>query len=733
MAAVVLVLLAALLPTVASATDDPVDWDTAPPSQIHQRLWESKVRAQTDREFFRGLASAEGASTQANYDVRFYDIFIRVNDTTEIIYGRVKFVADAAQPSVSAVEVDFAANMTVDSIVAPSGPLTYSRSGDVVTVNLDSTYRVGEEFTFDFYYSGHPLEGGFQAFAFGAVYSRPLITTLSEPYFARTWWPCKDRMDDKADSFYAAIEVDTSFYCGSNGVIDSTVSGGGNTHTFYYSMRYPMATYLFSLAIYPYTVWYDDFVYNGGADTMPVVHAVYPELLSYSQGKFAVTPYALGAFSDIFGLYPFITEKYGHALFQWGGAMEHQTMSSMTGDSYGMSEPVVVHEMSHQWWGDMITCESWQDIWLNEGWASYAEALFYEYRDGAAAYRSYMVGMDYPYGGTIYCQDTTSVGGIFTSRVYDKGAWALHMLRGVLGDSIFFAGVDAYYNSQYKWKAATTDDFKNLYEAVSGQDLDWFFDEWIHGTYRPNYQWYMTSEPATGGGYDVYLRVKQIQTTYPQVFKMPLDIRFTGPGDTIRFMVDEQNERLKTHFDVGVSGAQMDPQQWVLLYQGRLSWQMFIVTMRDELSDGEQFEPYVDTVRAIGGSSNRAWSIAGGTFPAGLSINNVGVISGTPTDTGQFNFLVKVVDNGVAAVDSVDFDLYIAPNPGLPGDVDNSGDVNVSDLTDLTAYLFQGGPAPLILNSADVDASCDISIADVTYLVAYLFQGGPAPLAGCVN
>ena len=115
-------------------------------------------------------------------------------------------------------------------------------------------------------------------------------------------------------------------------------------------------------------------------------------------------------------------------------------MSSMAASTFGMSEPVIVHEMAHQWWGDMITCESWQDIWLNEGWASYAEALYFETINGAASYRSYMMGMDYTYGGTIYVQDTSSTWNIFTSRVYDKGAWVLlHMLRGVVGDELFFA------------------------------------------------------------------------------------------------------------------------------------------------------------------------------------------------------------------------------------------------------------------------------------------------------
>lgn len=723
--------------TGADVNDDQIDWDNAPPSQIHQKLWEAKASAYMDKQFARSLAVTEGVeNTQTNYDVQFYDIFIRVNDTTEIIYGIVKFVALTAEDGVTEIQIDFYDNMTVDSIVSPSGALSYSRANNVVTVTLDDIYNTGQQFEFDFYYHGHPSEGGFQAFAFDTRLGKKVISTLSEPYFARTWWPCKDRMDDKADSFDIAVEIDTVLYLGSNGTLDSIVYNGGNTNTFYYSVRYPMVTYLFSLAISEYTVWYDEWIYNDGQDTMPIVHAVYPDRYTYSLDKFGVTPGAITIYSENYGQYPFVNEKYGHANFQWGGAMEHQTMSSMSGSNFGFSTPVVVHELAHMWWGDMITCEQWGDIWLNEGWASYSEALYYLEMLGWDSYHNYMNGMAYSGGGTIYIYDTTSVWNIFSSIVYDKGAWVVHMLRGILGDALFFAGVNAYYNSEYQHAAATTEGFKDVFEEATGVELDWFFNEWIYGTYRPNYHWSYWQEPSNTGGYDVFLRVEQIQTTDPQVFTMPVDFFFdfnSGPDDTITLWIDKDVTLHKLNFPSNLNTVELDPSDWVLKYETNLPWQLYIITLDEEVSDGRQYLAYHDTIQARGGSGSNTWSIIGGALPTGYSINSNGIISGSTTDTGLFTFTVLVDDNFTSYADQAEFTIYVSPTLVLAGDVDLAGSVNIADVTYLVAYLFFDGAPPPVLNSADVNGSCEINVEDLTYLVAYIFQGGPPPVMGCVE
>ncbi len=722
------------------AESENIDWDQATPSQIHQKLWEGKASSLLDRKFVRKMAAASpDENTQTNYDVLFYDINIRVNDTTEVIYGVVRMVAAAAVDGVTDVQVDFHSAMTLDSIKSSSGSLGFSRLADVVTVTLNSSRNTGEQFDAVFYYHGHPTEGGFQGFSFDSRYGAKVISSLSEPYFARSWWPCKDRMDDKADSFSIAITVDTSFYAASNGTLDSTVPFGTSAHTFYYTMSYPMATYLFSVAISKYTVWYDEWAYNAGQDTMLIEHAVYPDRYAYSLTKYNVTPYVLTVLSDKYGQYPFVNHKYGHANFEWGGGMEHQTMTSMGGSDFGFSEPVVVHEAAHQWFGDMITCRSWGHIWLNEGWASYAEADYYLEKNGWSSYHNYMNGMAYTGGGTIYIEDadTSSVWSIFNGGLsYDKASWVLHMLRGVLGDQLFYDAVAAYYNSQYQYGSATTEQFRDIVEVSSGRELDWFFDDWIYGTYRPNYQWRWLQEVSDSGGYDVYLLVEQVQTTDPQVFRMPVDFFFDFaiiPDDTVQLWCNQRRKMFQFNFPSSVNSIQCDPSDWVLKYETQYGWQLHFVTQPDGLPDGDQYYEYSGQLRAIGGSNTLTYSLTGGALPTGFSLNSDGSITGSTTDTGTFVFTARVDDNYSNYWDELDFTLTVNPTALIPGDINMSfTGPDISDLVFLVDYMFNGAQAPVVMSLADVDASCAVDIGDLVYLADFMFTNGSPPMIGCV-
>ena len=735
-------LLAVMLATIALSETTVLedDWESVPPWRVHQKLADDKATVMAAKDVVRRItASGTEAMNQTDYNVGFYDIFIRVNDTTEIIYGEVTMTAQPEVDGVSSIEVDFQADMTLDSITSPEGVRLFSRAGDVVTVTLNTPHNIGQPFECTFHYHGHPTEGGFQGFSFDMRNGTDVvISSLSEPYFARSWWPCKDRMDDKADSFDIAIEVDTLFYVGSNGTLDSTISNRANTHTFYYTVRYPMVSYLFSLAISEYTVWYDEWVYNAGQDTMPIVNAVYPDMYAYSLPKLGITPYALDVLSSLYGMYPFINEKYGHSNFEWGGAMEHQTMTSTAGSSFGFSEVVIVHELGHQWWGDMITCESWGHIWLNEGWASYTEALYFEEKDGFQAYKDYMAGMSYTGGGTIYVYDTTYIWNIFHGGLsYDKGAWVCHMLRGVLGDQAFFDGIAAYYNSEYQWGAATTEEFRDVFEVSSGVELDWFFEDWIYGTYRPSYLSSYYQEASGSSGFDLYVRVWQTQTTYPEVFRIPVDFVFefsTLPDTTIKLDCNERVKMFKLNFDEEINYLSCDPDNWVMKYHSSQNWRLYFITLPDELPAGAAYTYYEDSLRARGGSGANTFSLIGGALPAGVTLDAAGVLKGTPTEFGDFTFTALVDDDMSNYFDEVEFALHIDDMLLIPGDVDLSGEeVNVADLVYLVDYMFQSGPAPPVLNLADVDGSCRIDIADLVYLVTYMFQSGPAPVMGCVE
>lgn len=735
------VITALLLITAASIFPQTTDfsWQNTPPSEMHKKLAAEKALALDKTRKAMALAEPGLEAATTDYDIYYYDLNLLIDDVSELIFGHNRLYGEIVGTSLSVFEFDLQTEMLIDSIVDASYGLQtgYVRVGNVVQLTLPQTLNNGENFDFTVYYHGHPTEGGLQGFTFGSFSGETSITTLSEPYGARSWWPCKDRMDDKPDSMNLAIEVDNSFYVASNGSLDSTVQTGLETHTYYYSISYPIATYLVSLAISPYTVWYDSWVYNDGLDTMPLVHAVHPSLYSYSLGKYNITPYALTVLSNNFGLYPFVNEKYGHANFEWGGAMEHQTMTSMASSSFGFEEPVIVHEMTHQWWGDMITCKSWEDIWLNEGWASYGEAVYYYEKEGFNSYKNYMLSMEYLGGGTVFCDDTTDVWRIFSGNLsYDKGAWVCHMLRGVLGDSLFYDGIDAYYNSEFKYKAANTEDFKNVWEAATGVELDWFFEQWVYGTYYPQYYYRYWTEVSDTSGYECYLFMDQVQSSSPQVFNNPIQIVFDYslfPSDTFKVEVDSRNMFYRFNLDHPVAAVKLDPNLWILRKTTNRTWFYEIITTPDEISGGQEGYTYSDTIEYRGILPLSYTEIMSGSLPAGLTLNDDGTITGTPTEFGTFDFSVRFYANASAYTSIKPFSITIDELEYIPGDFNLDGVLDVGDLVALVDYQFRDGEPPLLLEIIDVNGDCIVDVEDLVYMVDFQFRNGPAPLPGCAK
>jgi aminopeptidase N len=363
----------------------------------------------------------------------------------------------------------------------------------------------------------------------------PWIWTLSEPYGAPDWWPCKDNPTDKADSIDVWVTCDENFKAGSQGKLISVTSAGPGFHTYHWKHRYPISTYLVSVALTDYAEFSDWYKYAPG-DSMEILNYVIPPVATITRSQLGLTVPMLEIFSDLYGLYPFVTEKYGHSQFGWGGGMEHQTMTSLgKHPTFGFTEDLVAHELAHQWFGDMITMKTWPDIWLNEGFATYSVALYRERRYGKASSDLYMasrilsvLAVD---AGSVYVSDTTNISSLFSGRlVYNKGACVLKMLRYVVGDSLFFAAMKSYAtDSRFRFKNASTGDLKGVFENVSGKDLGYFFQQWIYGEGFPNYyyEWGWVSE---GSGSRVRLSLSQTSGTNPVFFTMPLDIRISGGG-----------------------------------------------------------------------------------------------------------------------------------------------------------------------------------------------------------
>ncbi len=535
-------------PTPGEVPDTPGFW----------RQWEGEAktaaaaRAVNDRP-------VKLSTEQDLYDVHFYDLDLDLDHVNELITGTVTMRATVVGPLLRMVDLNMQSiALIVDAVRVAGQPAAYTHVANLLSVDLGSDHTMGQEIEVTVDYHGNP--NGLGAFGWAWADTERLIWTLSEPFGARTWWPCKDLNHDKADSVDLHIAVDPNMIVASNGLLVGEEMVDGR-RVFHWQERYPICTYLVSVAAYPYLVFTDTYTSESGA-TMPIVNYVVPSYEQEARDGYGVTAEMISAFADGFGEYPFIDEKYGHAAFTWGGGMEHQTCSSMIYWYFG--EGLTAHELAHQWWGDMVTCKSFHHIWLNEGFATWSEAYWLEQSDGPQAYRDDLANNRYTGGGTIYVENPDNFGSIFDSNLsYNKASWVVHMLRGVVGDEDFFAGL-ALYRERFEYGAADTEDLQGAMEEVSGQDLGPFFQQWIYGEYYPRYRFAYLFVPD-GENTTAHVRIDQIQTN-TGLFTMPIPIRFiTDQGD---HWVTLENEREVQYYTLTVPGegwaAQFDPDEWIL-------------------------------------------------------------------------------------------------------------------------------------------------------------------------
>ncbi|MCK4224343.1 MAG: hypothetical protein KAX39_04120 [candidate division Zixibacteria bacterium] len=699
------------------------------PSQFHQMLAEMKQKRLNQLRELGITIPMKETVNQSHYDAQYYRLDLNLNDTTEIVSGSAYMYAQALIDGFNEVELNFFDNpqMHVDSIKSNDVLLSFTWDNDILRIFLNDTYN-HEPFDVTVYYHGHPLEGGLQSFDWGyhGSPSVPIISTLSCPYFAQAWWPCKDLPRDKADSVDINITVRSDLYVASNGLLREIVDRG-STKTYKWHEKYPITTYLIFVSATNYTI-FSNWYHPLRGDSMEVIYYVYPERLSQAQSLYPMTPSAIECYASLFGEYPFVEEKYGMAHFTWGGCMEHQTNTSMSSSWY--SEWVLVHELAHQWWGDCITCHNWHHIWLNEGFAVYCEALWAEYSYGESYYHTYMNGFQYFGGGTIFVEDTTNAWNIFATIVYDKGGWVHHMLRHVVGDSVYFAIMREYYSDpQFAYGVAEIEDFQEVCETVSGMDLDYFYQQWIYGTYYPKYQYSYTWESVGGGYYDVFIHIDQIQTTDPTHFTMPIDINVsTYSMDTNLVVFNDPRHKdftvrvLSTGIEVDV-----DPDKWILRKVYTTSYGMNIVTT--DLPSDSQFTAYSETLLAKGGTAPYQWEVESGILPDGLELDSLtGVIWGIPTVADSFDFTIKVTDSSAPKeIDTQQLFIIVEESSFVRGDANHDGVVDLGDVIYLINYLYKFGPEPMPWEAGDVNCDDIIDLADLVYLINYLFKDGPPP------
>lgn len=496
---------------------------------------------------------------QEKIDVTYYRIDLNIDIDAEEIDGSVLVNGWIGMDQPDSIELDFADEMIVDSVKFYGELWPFVHESDYLKAPApEATIPEGYSFSVEVFYHGTPPSTGFGAFNFDTHANIDHIWTLSEPYGARDWWPCKDDPSDKADSVDIIITVPEEQIVASNGILVSETNVGNERKQYHWQETYPICTYLISVTTYPYTVWQDEYIAMNG-DTLPLNYYVYPDHYESVYDNYLLTNDMMEVFAQRFGEYPFMGEKYGHAEFGRGGGMEHQTLTSLGGSSQWL----IAHELGHQWWGNLVTCASFHHIWLNEGFARFSEAIWEEAYNGIQAYKDYWQSHEYYGPGTIFVENPNSVGNIFDGNLsYNKAGWIVHMLRGVMGDSLFFESLQSYvYHDSLAYGAVTTEDFQTVCENVSGLDLGDFFQQWIYGEYYPQYavSWEMLDTD------ELIVTIEQTQNW--QTFRMPIQLNVTTPTETLSFTVE--NESTYETYNLGLIGAdvidvKLDPDNWIL-------------------------------------------------------------------------------------------------------------------------------------------------------------------------
>lgn len=554
--------------------------------------------AQTSDSEFERMVEAEMKSVSSiqnlrvnpntlNYDVTYHELRFTVdpNVTNPYINGIVKTTFTALS-DINAVTFDMATALTVSSVTMNSTSLTFSQSNYELNINLPSTVTTGNSATVVITYAGSPpqAEG---AFTRGTHSGTPVIFTLSEPFGARDWWPCKQDLNDKIESFDMYITCPDTYIGVSNGLLQSSVTSGGFT-TRHFRHNYPIPAYLISLNVTNYTT------YNiqGGLGTVespffPINNYLYPESNTASnRSSIDNTVPIMNVFEQKFGPYPYRNEQYGHVQFGWGGGMEHTTMSSMGAWN---SRSLIAHELGHQWFGNKITCGTWKDIWLNEGLTEYSAGIVVEELDGDAAFVTWKSGkisnITSSTTGAVYLTDTeaTDVNRIFSSRLsYNKGSMVTHMLRWVMGDANFFQALQNYLSdTNLAFGYAVTNDLKGHLEAVHLTSLTEFFNDWIYGQGYPTY----TVNVQNWGAGQAKITVSQAQSNASvSFFEMPLEIRLTSAGGLTHDVVVNHTSNAQEFIvpvPFVVTGVTFDPNKHIISRNN-------VATLANESFDLEQ-------------------------------------------------------------------------------------------------------------------------------------------------
>lgn len=506
------------------------------------------------------------AESTHSYDVLHYLINLNLPMTSRYLAGAVTIAMRSNINNLTQLDL-YLAGLNVDSIKVDGISAPYNHIADTLLVNLPQHYNQGDSFNVMVGYSG-TASGSMGYLYYQSLH--PISYTLGCPFAEKRWFPCYDRLWDKADygvEFYITVP-DSFTVCATGVYLGKTVNQG--FATYHWKHNYPISPYLIHFASSIYTT-YSDWCYPAPGESIEIKYYFWPNDTIYAPTAFSLTTDMLYFYDSLFGDYPF--ERYGMNVvnpFSYGG-MEHQTMSTIhrqwliNNDYYGMA-----HELSHQWWGDMITCFGWQNVWLNEGFATYCDALYRERREGHNTFINLMLSRLNAYFGAentnphpIYNPPSNLI--FSWGHSYCKGSWILHMIRYLCGSDSVWLHLLSTYRDSFAYASASTDDLNQIMNQVLNNNYDWFFDEYVYNMGYPYYNvlWEKSYEPPN---WRLILDISQIQTIGPAIFHipLPLGINFSSSDTIVVLPINQTPQHFEFLLNQEPMGIVVDPEHWII-------------------------------------------------------------------------------------------------------------------------------------------------------------------------
>ncbi len=494
-------------------------------------------------------------------DVVFVHLELNVKPQNGYIVGKAKLVYRLKSAS-SFVVWDLHSALKVDSVYRKQKKITFNHTQNEIGLVYDTPPSTEELDTIDIYYKGQPSFENLY-FSRSAYQSGMVAASRSQPYGSSYWWPCQNSLSDKIDSLEITLFCDTQFVGVANGVLVGEGRVDSNLAFYKWKHSYPIAPYLVAISVANYEI-VNLQAETINLDTFRIQNFVYPHYKETATELLQQTPPMFRVFDSLFGPYPFAREQYGHAQFHHGGGMEHQTMSFMGSFSFDL----IAHELAHQWFGNKVTCSNWHEIWLNEGFATYANLLAYENLRSDNTWLSQLsktiTDVTARTEGSVWRLDTLNISSLFDQRmVYKKAALVLHMLRFELGDEDFFEVLKNYLNdSSIAFGFASLNDLKRHIELVSGKDFTAFFDQWV---YKEGYPIFSINFTPTNNG--CKLSVNQ-NTTHPSVsfFKTSIPLQLFGEGKEAYVVIEPNASIFSTNIELPfqVDSVVFDPRKWLI-------------------------------------------------------------------------------------------------------------------------------------------------------------------------